>query len=76
MGQEINGTDMKNLYLLGFLFISLIICIDAIASCGLENFAPPLLQEPYDNAKLITGQKKWECNGALIVLDSTEAIID
>lgn len=42
----------------------------------LENFAPPQLQESYDNAKLITGSKNWECTGALLVLDSTEAIID
>jgi len=42
----------------------------------LEAFAPPQLQEDYDNARLITGNKDWEYTGALLTLDATEAIID
>ena len=42
----------------------------------LETFAPLSLQEEYDNCGLLTGQKTWECTGALLTLDCTEAIID
>ena len=42
----------------------------------LEQVAPPQLQESYDNSKLITGNKSWECSGVLLTLDSTEKIID
>jgi dinuclear metal center YbgI/SA1388 family protein len=42
----------------------------------LETFAPLSLQEDYDNCGLLTGQKDWECTGALLTLDCTEAIID
>ncbi len=42
----------------------------------LEAFAPLSLQEDYDNCGLIVGQKQWECTGALLTLDCTEAIID
>ena len=41
----------------------------------LESFAPPALQEAYDNSGLLTGNASWECNGALICLDATEAVI-
>ncbi len=41
-----------------------------------ENFAPLALQESYDNAGLIVGDKKQEVTGALLCLDSTEAVID
>lgn len=41
----------------------------------LETIAPPSLQEDYDNAGLITGNAAWECNGALISLDCTEAVV-
>src|SRR6476469_7687774 len=41
----------------------------------LEKFAPPALQEDYDNARLITGNPGWECTGAMICLDVTEAVI-
>jgi dinuclear metal center YbgI/SA1388 family protein len=41
----------------------------------LESFAPPSLQESYDNAGLITGNPEMEVSGALLCLDSTEAVI-
>lgn len=47
---------------------------DIIAS--LEEFADPQLQESYDNARLLVGDKTWECTGVLTALDSTEAVID
>jgi dinuclear metal center YbgI/SA1388 family protein len=42
----------------------------------LEAMAPLAYQESYDNAGLITGDKDDEAKGALICLDSTEAVID
>jgi len=42
----------------------------------LEAFAPPSYQESYDNSGLLTGSPEMEIKGALICLDSTEAIID
>lgn len=41
----------------------------------LEQLAPPLLQESYDNAGLITGSASWDCTGVLCTLDATEAVI-
>jgi dinuclear metal center YbgI/SA1388 family protein len=42
---------------------------------ALNFFADPSLQEDYDNAGLITGNKNWACSGALVCLDATEAVI-
>lgn len=42
----------------------------------LERIAPPVYQESYDNAGLITGDPAWEVTGILTCLDSTEAVID
>ena len=42
----------------------------------IEKFAPLPLQESYDNAGLIVGNKNMEVSGALICLDSTEEVID
>lgn len=42
----------------------------------LERFAPPSLQESYDNSGLLTGHPRMEISGALVCLDSTEEIID
>ncbi len=42
----------------------------------LEILAPPALQESYDNAGLITGNRENELTGALIAIDCTEAVID
>ncbi len=41
----------------------------------LEQFAPPSLQEDYDNAGLINGDKDWDCSGAIVSLDATEDVI-
>jgi len=40
-----------------------------------ENVAHPSLQEHYDNAGLITGDKDWECTGVICSLDATEEVI-
>ncbi len=42
----------------------------------LEDFAPPALQESYDNAGLIIGSREQEVSGILIALDVTEQVID
>jgi len=42
----------------------------------LEDFAPLKLQESYDNAGLILGDKNAEVSAALVTLDVTEAIVD
>ena len=42
----------------------------------LEEHAPPMYQESYDNAGLITGQKSQQLKGVLTCLDATEAVID
>jgi len=42
----------------------------------LEQFAPPTYQESYDNAGLLTGNAQMDISGALICLDSTEAVLD
>jgi dinuclear metal center YbgI/SA1388 family protein len=41
----------------------------------LESIAHPALQEPYDNAGLITGAADWECTGTMVALDATEAVV-
>lgn len=42
----------------------------------LESMAPPVLQESYDNAGLITGSGDWECTGILCSLDATQPVIE
>lgn len=42
----------------------------------LEQWAPPQLQESYDNSGLIVGKQNSEISGALVCLDCTEAIVD
>lgn len=42
----------------------------------LESFAPPALQESYDNSGLITGSPEQDITGILVCLDSTEAVLD
>jgi len=42
----------------------------------LESIAPLSLQEEYDNSGLIIGNEENEVTGALICLDSTEAVVD
>jgi len=41
----------------------------------LESIAPLTYQENYDNAGLLTGNGEWECSGALVTLDATEAVV-
>ena len=42
----------------------------------LESWAPPHLQESYDNSGLIVGDSQNEITSAIICLDSTEAVVD
>lgn len=42
----------------------------------IETFAPPALQESYDNAGLIVGDAEHSVSAALITVDVTEKIID
>ena len=41
----------------------------------LESVAHPSLQEPYDNAGLITGDPKKECTGIMCTLDATDEVV-
>ena len=42
---------------------------------AIEVFAAPELQEDYDNAGLITGNRDWNCTGVLCTLDVTPAVV-
>lgn len=42
----------------------------------LESIAPPVYQESYDNAGLITGSAQAEVRGVLVCLDATETVMD
>lgn len=42
----------------------------------LEQWAPSVYQESYDNAGLLTGSPLWEISKALICLDCTEEVIE
>lgn len=42
----------------------------------LENYAHPSLQESYDNAGLLTGDKNAVCSGVLVTLDTTPEIVE
>jgi dinuclear metal center YbgI/SA1388 family protein len=42
----------------------------------LESLAPPVYQESYDNAGLLTGSGSWECTGVLLTLDATEDVVE
>src|ERR1051325_4518710 len=42
----------------------------------IEAFAPPQLQESYDNAGLITGDPTMGINEAILCLDATEEVVD
>lgn len=41
----------------------------------LESVAPPVLQESYDNAGLLTGSSDWDCTGIITTLDATEEVV-
>lgn len=42
----------------------------------IETFAPPVFQESYDNAALITGNLQNECTGVMICLDALEEVLE
>ncbi len=42
----------------------------------IESFAPPSLQESYDNCGLQTGHSSMEVTGIIITLDVTEAVLE
>ncbi len=42
----------------------------------LEQFAPKIYQESYDNSGLIVGDSSWEVSGVLASLDCTEEVVD
>lgn len=42
---------------------------------AVEAFAAPELQEDYDNAGLITGNRNWECTGVLCALDVSVDVV-
>ncbi len=42
----------------------------------LENLAPPSLQESYDNAGLLVGDKSHICTGIIVSLDVTEQVVE
>jgi dinuclear metal center YbgI/SA1388 family protein len=42
----------------------------------LEQYAPPALQEDFDNAGLLIGDALGACTGVLVTLDATEAVIE
>lgn len=42
----------------------------------IEAFAPPSLQESWDNTGLQVGDAREECTGVLVCLDPTEAVIE
>ena len=41
----------------------------------LEALAPPVYQESYDNAGLLTGNSQWNCSGVIVSLDVTEDVV-
>lgn len=43
---------------------------------ALEAWAPPQLQEGYDNSGLLVGAAHWETKGVLVALDALEAVLD
>jgi dinuclear metal center YbgI/SA1388 family protein len=42
----------------------------------LEQWAPPMLQESYDNSGLLIGDPHWNCTGVLVSLDCLEHVVD
>ena len=43
---------------------------------ALEQWAPPALQESFDNSGLIVGNTNWESTGVLVALDCLESVVD
>lgn len=44
--------------------------------CALENWAPPIYQESYDNSRLLFGDQSKALEQVLVSLDVTEQIVD
>jgi len=42
----------------------------------IENFAPPVYQESYDNSGLLVGNRNEEVKGVLLSLDCVESVVD
>lgn len=42
----------------------------------IESYAPPALQEDYDNSGLIIGLRDVECSGVLLTVDVTPAVVE
>lgn len=49
--------------------------IKEVVTC-LEDFAPPSLQEEYDNSGLLIGDRDQQCTGVIICLDVTEDVVE
>jgi dinuclear metal center YbgI/SA1388 family protein len=64
-----------NLHLL-FCFVYFAAMLLKEIVSALEEFAPPSLQENYDNSGLLVGDSSQTITGVLFCLDSTEEIID
>jgi dinuclear metal center YbgI/SA1388 family protein len=43
---------------------------------AIENFAPPVYQESYDNSGLLVGDASTEARAVLVSLDCTEAVVE
>jgi len=43
---------------------------------AIESYAPPGLQDKYDNSGLVTGQSGMEVHAVLLCIDVTEAVLD
>jgi dinuclear metal center YbgI/SA1388 family protein len=76
--QQIDWTDSLNFQLLTIFDRIKDVKMNTIKDVTgyLEKIAPPVLQEPYDNAGLIVGKDLTEIKGILISLDCTEAVLD
>ena len=49
--------------------------LNKIIEC-LEKWAPPILQEEYDNSGLLIGNETNDINSIMVTLDCTEDILD
>jgi dinuclear metal center YbgI/SA1388 family protein len=42
---------------------------------AIESFAPPALQEEWDNTGMQIGSRRWECTGVMLCVDVTKEVI-
>jgi dinuclear metal center YbgI/SA1388 family protein len=42
---------------------------------AIESFAPPALQEQWDNTGMQIGSRRWECTGVMLCVDVTKEVI-